>query len=176
MKHWTEQANRNNLRIIDHGRCQLCGADTNGGLRECIEKAAFVTHLHEHELGIEAMTIFLSTDAHALSHGEIHGRWNNHFHLTRLYLILVKKIKWNYNLSPKLSQAVNQYKSGHLDEIISNPPSLERGLTTVTDVEKVSMTDYDQAIQIWAYDVFMAFQAYHHIGKAIADLFTQYFL
>lgn len=171
MKHWTEQAEKNNLVIKENGKCQLCGSNTKDGLRECVEKAAFITHLHEHEKGVEEMTIFLCTDAHALSHGEIHGRWNNHFHMTRLYLILVKGIQWHYKLSPKLSQVVNDYKDEHMSETIPNPPYMERGQTTVTDVESAQSASYNEAVRKWAHDVFMAFEDHHHIASLIADRF-----
>ncbi|WP_069872288.1 DUF5946 family protein [Fusibacter sp. 3D3] len=80
------------------------------------------------------MTIFLCVDAHALQHAEIHGRWNNHFHLTRLNLILNENIKWNYKLSPLLSEVVDSYKASRLEERIIPPEIGKNGNSTVLDV------------------------------------------
>jgi hypothetical protein len=171
MQEWQEQAVKNNLVILEEGECQLCGAKTNKNLRECVEKASFLTHRLNHKLGIQYMTIFLCVDAHALQHAEIHGRWNNHFHLTRLNLILIEKIQWNYKLSVILSHVIDAYKIKHSDETIINPAIKKRGLTTITDVEKSSSDkDYINLVNQWATDVFESFYRDHEIAQQISDL------
>lgn len=127
MQEWQEQAKKNNLALIEKGECQLCGSKTSQGISECVEKSAYVTHRLRHDEGIKHMTVFLSVDAHALQHSEIHGRWSNHFHLTRLYLIFRENIKWNYKYSPILSDVVNLYKNNHLNEVIEAPEAKKEG-------------------------------------------------
>ncbi len=89
---------KNGVTLQDTGPCQFCGADTKRGVHECLEifnpgfqdidYANLVNHVYR----------FLIIDAHTLQHPEIHGRWSNHFHLTRLHLIFKYSIKWSYSL------------------------------------------------------------------------------
>jgi hypothetical protein len=174
MQEWQEQAFKNNLVILAEGECQLCGAKTNKNLFECVEKTSFLTHKLNHELGIKHMTIFLCVDAHALQHSEIHGRWNNHFHLTRLNLILLEKIQWSYKFSPILSNVIDSYKIKHSDEIIITPELKRRGLTMITDVERsTSDKGYINLVNKWATDVFESFHSGHKIAQQISDLFIK---
>jgi hypothetical protein len=162
MKSWREQAEKNGLTIIEEGNCQLCNARTKKGLIECVDKSSMIIHKLDHDLGIKNMTIFLCVDAHALQHGEIHGRWNNHFHLTRLNLILNRKVQWNYKLSPVLSRILDAYKLAHKGEIIGNPKCHERGRISVVDLEKVkSDIDYIDIVNQWAFEVYNKFVSGH---------------
>jgi hypothetical protein len=169
MQDYIDQAKKNGLIIKSEGVCQLCGAETRKGLNECVEIASNITHKLNHELGIHHMTIFQCVDAHALQHCEIHGRWNNHFHLTRLYLILKEGIKWNYKYSPLLSEVVDKYKTAHMEEIISPPSALSRGKITVMDVENAT-TDEEYIIltKQWAKEVFEKFSIGHIIASGVA--------
>ncbi len=53
---------------------------------------------------------FLSVDAMALQHCELHGPWNNHIHIALLLLVFEKGIRWHYDLTPLLSNIVNEYE------------------------------------------------------------------
>lgn len=172
MQDWKDQAEKNNLVIRDNGKCQLCGSETKKGLFECVEKSNYIAHKLNHDDGIRFMTIFLCVDAHALQHSEIHGRWNNHFHLTRLNLMLNMNIKWNYKLSPLLSEVINSYKIIHPDERIKAPEKEKRGVVTITDVEK-SETDaeYIELVTEWAKGVYNSFTEGHEIVSRISHLF-----
>ena len=172
MQDWQVQAKKNELNILEDGKCQLCGSNTAKGLFECVGKSSLITHQFNHEDGIKYNTIFLCVDAHALQHSEIHGRWNNHFHLTRLNLILIENINWDYKLSPLLSNVVNSYKMKHLDEKIVSPEIGKRGFITISDVEKSSSdSDYIQLVNKWAVGVFESFIQGHEISKKISRLF-----
>ena len=176
MQKWIEQAAKNDLEIIEDGVCQLCGADTLHGLAECVETAGHVTHKISHAKGIEKMTIFLCVDAHALTHTEIHGRWNNHFHLARLHLILVDKVQWTYDYSSALSDVVDHYKKGRDQEIICSGRDAknqkQRAKITVTDVDATqSDEEYIDIVWRWADEVYTSFAHGHAIASHIAQLF-----
>lgn len=174
MQEWYEFAEKNGFSVIDSGKCQLCNSDVGRGICECIEIANQITHKIDHIKGIENMTIFLSVDAHALQHSEIHGRWNNHFHLTRLNLIINRKIKWNYKLSPKLSEVLNLYKKAHNEEVIVNPIIGNRGNLTVKDINEIdSEKEYIKMVWIWANEVLNSFNDMQHILDEISDSFLE---
>jgi len=172
MQTWQEQSKKNGLTILEKGKCQLCGANTTKGIFECVEKSGLITHQLKHN------TIFLCVDAYALQHTEIHGRWNNHFHLTRLNLILNKNINWNYKLSPLLSNIINFYKYKHIDEKIIPPEIGKRGVLTITNIEKInSELEYIKMVNMWAVEVFESFINGHEIVDEISLLFkNKYFV
>lgn len=174
MQEWQEQAIKNNLTIIENGECQLCGSKTNNGILECVEKSSIIAHKLNHDSGIKYMTIFLCVDAYALQHSEIHGRWNNHFHLTRLNLILNEKIQWSYKLSPILSSVWDSYKIKKSNEIVKTPPVRERGIVVITDVEKANTDiEYVQFVNQWAKGVFASFIHSQTISKRVSELFKE---
>lgn len=169
MQDWREQAQKNNLVLLEEGACQLCGSNTTKGIAECLEKAAHVTYRLSQGEGVEYMTIFLSVDSHALQHPEIHGRWNNHLHLSRLYLVLREKLRWQHKYTPVLSGIVNDYKKRHPNEVIEPPEVKKRGITTVTDVEAAdSDRQYIERVREWADGVFESFGHGHEIASEIA--------
>ena len=117
--------------------------------------------------------IFLSVDAHALQHPEILGRWNNHFHLTRLNLILEKNIIWDYTTSPVLSDYLNEYKAGRPNEFLNPPTPLNRGIITTKDFTTVTTAEaYLKLIKRWAEEVYMAWSENHVIVSQIAEGFV----
>ena len=112
-------------------------------------------------------------DAHTLQHPEIHGRWNNHFHLSRLHLIFKYNIQWTYQLSPKLSDYLNRYKVNHQSEYLIPPKVFERGKITTTDIRKKSTNEEDckNAIIKWAKEVHSVWSNSHAIVDNIAKGF-----
>jgi hypothetical protein len=115
---------------------------------------------------------FLSVDAHALQHPEIHGRWSNHFHLTRLHLILHKKESWDYNKSPRLSDYLNRYKSNKSNEFLKAPEPLDRGIITAKDLTKVTTAEEcAQLIIKWAEEVYHSWNSNHGTVSQIAEGF-----
>ncbi|MBR7799746.1 DUF5946 family protein [Undibacterium fentianense] len=176
MQKWLEQAAKNELEVLEDGLCQLCGAETLHGLTECVETAGHLTHKVSHAVGIEKMTIFLCVDAHALTHMEIHGRWNNHFHLARLHLILVQHVQWCYDYSSMLSEVVDTYKIGREQEYIRPISSQNRPKITVTDIDaSQDDEDYIDLVWRWAYEVYTALPEGHAIAADIAHQFIQKF-
>lgn len=172
MKDWKNQANKNNLKIEENGKCQLCGALLTSGISQCVDISSNINHKLNHKAGIDSMTIFLCVDAHALQHAEIHGRWNNHFHLTRLNLILNENIKWNYKLSPLLSEVVDSYKASRLEERIIPPVIGKRGNTTVFNVNNTSEDEeYIKVVYRWAREVYNAFENGHDIVEQLSNIF-----
>ncbi len=173
MQNYVALAEKNGVTLLDDGSCQFCGADTKRGIHECLEIF---------NLGFQAIDFsniqnhcyrFLIVDAHTLQHPEIHGRWNNHFHLSRLHLVFYYKIKWTYDLSPKLSDYLNKYKVHKQDEYLRPPNVLERGDITTTDIVRTASneTECKSLIKDWALEVYDKWGAHHSIVDAIAKGF-----
>jgi hypothetical protein len=120
------------------------------------------------------MSRFLSVDAHALQHPEIHGRWSNHFHLIRLHLILQKKQTWDYNKSPRLSDYLNKYKSNKPNEFLKAPAPLDRGIITANDLTMVTTAEEcAELISKWADEVYQSWSSNHEVISQIADGFLE---
>jgi len=163
---------KNHLKL-NTDECELCGGDLKG-LYDCVSQFEQIIHFLNHEDGIKHMTIFMCVDAHTLSHAEIHGRWNNHFHLTRLHLILTKEVKWTYKHSSLLSQIVDTYKAKNKDEVIFTPNKKERGLLSLADLpDDLDEKTYINFINQWALEVYTAFHDGHDIADKIADIFLK---
>jgi hypothetical protein len=115
---------------------------------------------------------FLSVDAHALQHPEIHGRWSNHFHLTRLNLILDKELKWDYKKSPLLSDYLNKYKLTKPNEFLVIPEPLKRGtLTTKALIKATTANECVELIKKWAEEVYHVWSSNHSLVSHIAEGF-----
>jgi hypothetical protein len=172
MQDFIDQANKNGIKLLDKGVCQFCGADYQRGIFECMENYNNGLQPLDFNDAKNHLYRFLSVDAHALQHPEIHGRWSNHFHLTRLNLILDKKQNWDYKKSPLLSDYLNAYKLNRPNEFLVIPKPLERGKTTSKDLIKA--TSADECIEIinnWAHEVYQSWAANHSLVTKIADGF-----
>ncbi|MEM6830368.1 MAG: DUF5946 family protein [Bacteroidota bacterium] len=160
MQDYIDIANKNGVTLYDKGKCQFCGADTKRGVHECLE----VFNLGFSEIDFSEpenhLYRFFIVDAHTLQHPEIHGRWSNHFHLSRLHLIFKYRLKWTYAQSPRFSDYLNTYKADKPDEYLNPPKPLERGEITSTDVLKYSAdeTECKQLITDWAVTVYNAWE------------------
>ena len=173
MQDYIDLAKKNGVTLLDSGKCQFCGANTHRGIHECLEifnlgfQVIDFSNLENH------LYRFLIVDAHTLQHPEIHGRWNNHFHLTRLHLIFKYGIKWTYGLSPKLSDYLNSYKVHKQDEYLIPPEILNRGNITSTDIKEKSVneTECKDLIGKWAIDVYGKWSTNHSIVDNIAKGF-----
>ena len=165
-------AAKNNVDLINAGYCQFCGAHVHGGIFECLELfSTGLNLLNLNELRNHP-TRFLTVDAHALQHPEIHGRWNNHFHLTRLNLSMYKNILWNYKKSPLLSEHLKDYKTRHPNEILIPPPPKLRGILTAKDLAEANTAE--SCIQIgweWAEKVYLSWKDHHELISDIAESF-----
>lgn len=174
MQDFIEQANKNGVPLLDKGKCQFCGADFQNGIFDC---------MHNYNRGLELIDFndsenhiyrFLSVDAHALQHPEIHGRWSNHFHLTRLNLILDKNKFWDYQTSPLLSSYLNEYKASRPDEFLIPPRPLNRGTTTIKDF--ITVTTVEECVELikkWVEEVYIAWKENHSIVSQIANGFLE---
>ena len=112
-------------------------------------------------------------DAMALQHCELHGPWNNHIHLTRLFLIFEKNISWDYSKTPKLSNVINNYKKNK-SESLAPPPLQHRGKITTSDLLKTISTDEAVAgVKKWAKEVFHAFRHHHVLVSNIAKMYIE---
>ena len=172
MQDFIDQANKNGVTLHDKGRCQFCGADYQKGIFECMDNYNNGLQLLDFNNPEHQISRFLSVDAHALQHPEIHGRWSNHFHLTRLHLILDKNQTWHYTKSPILSDYLNEYKINRPDELLTIPKPLCRGKITAKDLIKATTAnECVERINKWAYEVYHAWSASHSIVSQIADGF-----
>lgn len=170
MQDYIEQANKNGIELLSYGKCQFCGADTAGGVHECVSLFSMGFNLIDFSKKENHISRFLSVDAHTLQHPEIHGRWNNHFHLTRLHLILKHGYKWSYETSPLLSKYLNGYKKEHEDEMLLPPEPLQRGKITTTDILRNAATEKEcmDLIHGWATEVYNAWETYHPLINKLA--------
>jgi hypothetical protein len=172
MQDFIGQAEKNGVTLLHQGKCQFCAADYQGGIFECMENYNRGVGLLEINNPAHQLSIFLSVDAHALQHPEIHGRWSNHFHLTRLHLILEKKLKWSYKVSPILSSYLNEYKSTKPDEILIPPAPMMRGRITAKDIAGATTAEECVAlIRSWANEVCKMWSANHLLISKISDGF-----
>ena len=174
MQDYREFARKNSVELMSTGSCQFCGADLTGGVEECINVSNKEIDILDLSLPENHLFKFLIVDSHALQHPEIHGRWSNHFHLTRLNLILIQNVKWNYKLSPKLSEYLNKYKLIHLDEILLAPPLIIRGKTTIKDVHNTkSKNECINSIISYAKYTYNSWNESHSIVDNIAKGFIK---
>lgn len=173
MQDYIDLAEKNGITLLESGNCQFCGANTKRGIHECLE----IFNLGFQEIDFSNnenhLFRFLIVDAHTLQHPEIHGRWVNHFHLSRLHLIFKYNIRWTYNHSPKLSDYLNKYKIIKPDEYLTPPEILKRGNITTTDI-KVAAANESQCkklIQKWASEVYDKWSINHYRVDSIAKGF-----
>jgi hypothetical protein len=175
MQDYREFAEKNGVTLQDHGSCQFCGSQAEGGVHECIE----IFSIGFQELDLNAIQNhvyrFLIVDAHALQHPELHGRWSNHFHLTRLHLIFQHNVPWTYELSPLLSDHLNRYKKGRPKEILKAPLVGERGDINAASVKQVSNNaeKCKLIIEEWARSVYVAWSTQHELVDPIAQIFLK---
>ena len=175
MQDYIDLAQKNGVSLLDVGPCQFCGAQTQRGVHECLE--IFNIGFQDIDFSNPAhhKYRFLIVDAHTLQHPEIHGRWNNHFHLSRLHLIFKYNINWTYSLSPKLSEQLNTYKKDRCNEYLTPPEKLHRGKITTTDILAVSdNTKLRKNLIInWSQEVYDKWNAYHHVVDIVAQDFLK---
>lgn len=172
MQDFIDQANKNGVTLSDKGKCQFCGAEFQKGIFECMDNYNNGLELIDFNNSENHIYRFLSVDAHALQHPEIHGRWSNHFHLTRLNLILEKNKKWDFKTSPLLSNYLNEYKAGRPNEFLNPPKLLDRG--TITTKDFITVTTTEECVKLikkWAEEVYIAWKENHLIVSQIADGF-----
>jgi hypothetical protein len=172
MQDFIDQANKNRVILLNKGRCQFCGADYQKGIFECMENYNNGLQHLDFNNSEHHISFFLNVDAHALQHTEIHGRWSNHFHLTRLNLMIDKKQSWDYKKSPLLSDYLNNYKQNRPNEFLIGPKPLERGKKTAKDLAKATTADECvELIKKWADEVYHSWNSSHLIVSKIANDF-----
>ena len=173
MQDYIDFAKKNRVALLNHGKCQFCGANTKRGIHECLEIFNLGFSDLDFSIPENHQYRFLIVDAHTLQHPEIHGRWNNHFHLSRLHLIFKYDIKWTYQLSPKLSDYLNKYKKDNPNEYLKPPEVLKRGTITTTDIAKKSNSETacKNVIKEWAFEVYNTWNVHHEIVDIIAQAF-----
>lgn len=174
MQDFFDQAHKNHVTLLDKGKCQFCGADFERGIFDCMDNYNNSLKLIDFNNLENHIYRFLSVDAHALQHPEIHGRWSNHFHLTRLNLIIEKNKNWDYQKSPLLSNLLNIYKTNRPNELLNPPSPLRRGTITTKDFTSVTTTkECEELINNWAKEVYATWKESHWIVSQIADGFLK---
>ncbi|WP_430908506.1 DUF5946 family protein [Maribacter sp. 2-571] len=173
MQDYIDFAAKNGVLLLKSGACQFCGANTKRGIHECLEIFNFGFGEIDFSKKENHMYKFLMVDAHTLQHPEIHGRWNNHFHLSRLHLILKHDVKWSYRHSPMLSNYLKVYKIDKQNEYLIPPEVLKRGTITTTDILKNTKNASDRKALIfeWATEVHRTWHSSHHVAETIAKEF-----
>jgi len=176
MQDYIDIALKNGVALLGEGNCQFCGAETSRGIHECVEIFSLGFGMIDYSKTENHFYRFLTVDAHTLQHSEIHGRWNNHFHLTRQHLIYKYKVDWNYKLSPKLSYCLNEYKADKQDEYLDPPPILKRGSITATDILKNSTNEVEcqEMIMKWGLEVYKSWGHHHeNVDKIAAEFINR---
>lgn len=173
MQDYIDLAEKNGVSLLNIGKCQFCGANTKRGIHECIEIFNLGFQDIDYSNNENLFYRFLIVDAHTLQHPEIHGRWNNHFHLTRLHLIFKYNVNWTYDLSPRLSDYLNKYKVHKKDEYLHPPKAPDRGNITTTGILEKSKneTDIKELIKKWAEEVYKKWDTHHAVADNIAKGF-----
>ncbi len=171
MQDLLDYALKNGIILQEKGNCQFCGAEVTGGVIECHNQVHHLADMVDFNNPAYYVTRFLSVDAMALQHGELHGPWNNHIHLTRLHLILKKKVTWTYAKTPLLSNIINQYKKNKT-EVLTPPPLTQRGNLTTSDLIKItSPAECVAFVRQWAQEVYTSFNQHQALVATIADEF-----
>jgi hypothetical protein len=171
MQDWLSYAAKNGIELRDTGPCQFCGAPVSGGVVECHHNTSHLSAMLDYNDPANYRTRFLSVDAMALQHYELHGPWNNYIHFTSLVLIFEKKVQWNYRLTPLLSSVVNEYKRNQ-NELISPPLTGQRGKMTTVDLLRArTVEEYRDIVSDWAYNVYEAFNSYRLDVEVIISRF-----
>ncbi|MFT3747178.1 MAG: DUF5946 family protein [Agriterribacter sp.] len=171
MQNWQSYATKNGVELKDIGPCQFCGAPVSGGVFECYNNTNHIAEILDYNNTSNYTTRFLSVDAMALQHYELHGPWNNYIHFSRLVLIFEKEVQWNYMLTPLLSNAVNKYKRDRRT-CLSPPCRSERGKITTADLLEVTTEEEcREIVRKWAYSVYEAFYSYRLEVDAIVSGF-----
>lgn len=175
MQDYIDLAEKNGITLVDKGKCQCCGANTTRGIHECVELFSLGFEYLNYADPAHFIYRFLSVDAHTLQHPEIHGRWNNHFHLTRLHLIFYYKVAWNYQLSPQLSNCLNKYKIDRQNEYLIPPEVTKRGTLTTTAIIEQSTSEETckSLVKAWAMEVYQQWNKYHSTIDPIAQNFLK---
>lgn len=176
MQDYIDIAAKNGVTLIGEGNCQFCGSETERGVHECVELFSQIAYESiDYSKSENHIFRFIAVDAHTLQHSEIHGRWNNHFHLTRQHLIFHYNVQWNYELSPKLSDHLNEYKVHNGEEKLSPPAIINRGTVTTKNVITNSSleTDWKEMITKWGIEVYQAWSRHHEIVDKIAQGFIK---
>ena len=170
MQDYISLAEKNGVELLNSGACQFCGSKTKRGIHECLEIFNFGFESVDYSDTKNHIYRFLTVDSHCLQHPEIHGRWNNHFHLTRLHLILKFKVEWTYELSPKLSAYLNKYKLKKQDEYLLPPELMQRGTITATEILAISkdVSKCKLLIKDWAEDVYRTWEMCHNVADIIS--------
>lgn len=171
MQDFITYATRHGIELIKIGPCQFCGSNVTGGVVECHENVNHLAKVLDFNNPNHYESRFLSVDALALQHCELHGPWNNHIHLTRLFLIFENHIIWDYSKTPKLSNVINNYKRGK-SESLTPPPLQQRGEITTSDLLKITSPDEAIAtVKLWAREVFYAFKNHHGLVSNISKMY-----
>ncbi|GAB2551683.1 DUF5946 family protein [Gracilibacillus alcaliphilus] len=172
MQNIERQAKKKGVKLDRYGRCQFCGSDTKGGVFECFE--VFNSNAGNFA-NLSSQSQFIYADTHCLQHSEVHGTWNNNFHLTRQYLILEKYVNWDYSKTSQLTNTLDKYKLTHPEAVIPALSPLERGQFTITDLIGHKQNKCNMMLLQWANDVYQAYKKYHPIAKVVGDLFINKF-
>ncbi|PJJ79726.1 DUF5946 family protein [Mucilaginibacter auburnensis] len=171
MQNWQTYAEKHGIKLLDKGPCQFCGAPVLNGVAECHQNVHHIAEILDYNDPANYITRFLSVDAMALHHYEVHGPWNNYIHFARLVLIFENKVDWNYSLTPVLSDVVNDFKRTH--KPITTPPTVgQRGSITTVDLLTANTPNpCQQIVKDWAYSVYKAFYNYKPAVEPIVAAF-----
>lgn len=176
MHNFITYAATHGIRLLSEGPCQFCGSEVSKGVVECHGNTHHLSEVLDFNNPNHFETRFLSVDAMALQHSELHGKWNNHIHLTRLFLILQNHVFWDYTKTPQLSNIINRYKGNHF-EFLNPPPAKQRGSITTSDLIQIHRAaELIAKVKEWGVEVFQAFGEHHRVVSNIANMYLAKYL
>lgn len=169
MQDLLDYAEKNGITLQNEGNCQFGGAQVSQGVWGCLSNIHRVAEILNFNNPIYYETRFLSVDALALQHCEIHGPWNNHIHLARLFLIFEKNVAWDYSKTPQLSNIINHYKKNK-KAFLAPPPLTKRGRLTTSDLLTASSPgECMKIVREWAREVYISFKIHHTTVRLIGE-------
>lgn len=177
MQDFITYARTHGIQLLNEGPCQFCGSRVTKGVVECHGNTYHLAQVLDFNNPDHFETRFLSVDAMALQHCELHGKWNNHIHLTRLFLIFENKVSWDYSKTPQLSKIVNLYKKDKSEFLLPPPPKRRGNITTSDLISCATNVELIAKVREWATEVFNSFSNHHGVASTLASKFIdKYYL
>lgn len=148
------------------GRCELCGAEFEGGSAGC-ESAGFGEALiREATDPAYAVVHLLTVDSYALQHSEKHSPRSNAFHLLRLGWLLFGGGDPDVAQKDKgpIPYIMKEYRNF---PFLQPPPTGQRGITVVEVLKAKDAAGHKDMAYRWGRTVWDAYKDHHLWAKEI---------
>lgn len=153
-------------RVFRVGRCELCGADIEGGKDECRNIYFGQVLIREYESPECGAVHLLSVDCYALQHSEDHSPRSNAYHLLRLCWVLFGGGSADIGQKDKgpMQFIMEKYYRSFLE--IRAPPLRHRGKITVIDMYHTkNAAEHKEMAYRWGRSVWDTYLEHHVWAK-----------